>query len=107
MDAILKSTARGKAHQTQGEAIMKNKLEKIRREECGEIADAADQALAAIARGIDGDDVYINTDPKFGVTCALTEEEIMNPATWPEDWEYQGNVRDFTPMTEWIETFED
>ena len=82
------------------------KLEKIINEEHGENVNAADQAIDYINSGVDVNFVYINTDCKFGVTCALTESEILDPKTWPDDWNYIGNTSDFTPVSDWVEEFD-
>ena len=69
----------------------------------GDIYMAAEQALNYINAGDDEENIYINEDEKFGVTCALTHDEIMDPATWPDDWNYDGDTSDFTPLTEWVD----
>lgn len=84
---------------------MENKLNQIIEQEYGENVNAADQALEFLKHGFDETEIFVNTDPKFGVTCALTRDEIVDPDTWPEDWEYTGNENDFTTLEDWIAEF--
>ena len=82
---------------------MENKLKTIISNESGEIVNTADQALEYLGKGFDVSEIYVNTDPQFGVTCALTRDEIYDENTWPWDWEYEPNENDFMPLSDWID----
>lgn len=68
---------------------------------------AAEQALNYINAGIAEHNIYINTDEQFGTEVAITEDEIYNPSSWPEDWKYEGDTADFTELEDWLKNWDD